>query len=710
MTSKTLQYPANLDRTEHGLPPLKRGCILKPGNATDTDVRVETLDGTFVPEKPIVLKVWKNAPKKDTQVHRELIERGFLKYREDRDREFFEFDSIEQAIREINDILYGTKNLKTYSMREEQKEIVDGVCRLFRLNLTRTEKRKIVRALINAKQRSGKCHISYEIVKNMEFKRVLVLTYKPNGVAESWEDDIDHVDFKDFTFKKALGLSEVKFDNNDKTQVIFASFQDALGEIRDDEGNIIKESKDKWNTLFNQKIDLVIKDEEHYGYETERSKSFLSKLDYNFELALSGTPFKAILDGKYDKEEVFTWTYLQEQLKRKAEKETGWRTDIYRSLPEFQVYLCKYNNSLIKSFLKFYTEEEKITNFKLFSNEKLVYDYLTWIKMDPSMNKLITNHMFWYLPQVINCDIIEKVISKHPYWSDYVVVNASGDSVKDLNVTKSRVYNKVAKTITLSCGRWNTGSTVKQWSSVWMLDDGYSAENWFQTGMRCGSPWISNNREFLKEKVHIVDFNSDRMLKCYIEYSTVVSKYTGYEPSEFSTEMLNCMPIFSVDGASIVEMNGNDLIEHFNRILTDYFGSLSMLDREKMDDDIRQILDGTNGSLSKEVQISLNNSSEGRGKNSKRSKVSGGSKGDVEKFEDYVVKARLITNRFKNFLYVVDKISNINDIFSYKEEFKTQTGIEVEKFKILLDKGFFLEERINESIDLFNINNEYLYN
>jgi hypothetical protein len=495
-----------------------------------------------------------------------------------------------------------------------------------------------------------------------------------------------------------------------KHKLFFASFQDALGEVRDDDGNIIKGNKDKWDSLFNQKIDLVIKDEEHYGYETERSKTFLSKLNYDFELALSGTPFKAILDGKYDKEEVFTWTYLQEQLKRRIEKEGGWKTDIYRSLPEFEIYLCKYNNNLINKFLKFYTDEEKITNFKLFSNEKMVYDYLTWIKMDPSMNKLITNHMFWYLPQVINCDIIEKVISTHPYWKDYVVVNASGDSVKDLDGTKSRVYNKIAKTITLSCGRWNTGSTVKQWNSVWMLDDGYSAENWFQTGMRSGSPWVSNDGEFLKEKVHIVDFNSDRMLKCYIEYSTVVSKYTGYESSEFSTEMLNCMPIFSVDGASIIKMESDDLLEHFNRILTDYFGSLSMLDRRKFDDDVKEILENIHGNLTKEEQKELNKSSKGRGKNSKRTKVSEGKSGEVEKIEDYIIKARLITNRFKNFLFVVDKISNINDIFNYKEEFKTQTGIGVENFKVLLDKGFILEEKINDSIDLFNINNEYLYN
>jgi hypothetical protein len=709
ISTKTLQYPADLDRTEHGLEPLRRGCIIKVGEAVDTEVRVETLDGTFVFEKPTILKVWKNSPLSDKEVHPELEKKGFPKYREDRDREFFEFNSIEQATREVNDILFGTKNLKTYSMREEQKDIVDGVCKLFKLSINRTEKRKIIRALVNAKMRSGKCHISYRIVKNMEFKKVLVLTYKPNGVAESWQDDIDHIEFKDFVFKKAINLDEVKFEETDKVQIIFASFQDALGEIKDEDGNIIKLHKDKWEQIFNQKIDLIIKDEDHYGYETERSKNFLSKLNYDFELALSGTPFKAILDGKYDKDEVFTWTYLQEQLKRRAEKQTGWETDIYRSLPEFEVFLCKYNNDIVKDFLKFYTEDEKITNYKLFSNEKLVYDFLTWIKMDPSMNKLITNHMFWYLPQIINCDTIEMVISEHPYWKDYKLINASGDKVKDLEDTKSKLYNKVAKTITLSCGRWNTGSTVKQWNSVWMLDDGYSAENWFQTGMRSGSPWVGREGEFLKEKVHIVDFNSDRMLKCYIEYSTTISKYTGYEPSEFSKQMLNCMPIFSVDGASISKMDGDNLIEHFNRFLTDSFGSLSLLDRAKFDSDIKDILEGINGNLSKEESLSMNKSSKGRGKNNKRTKVSEGSKGEVEKIEDYVIKARLITNRFKNFLYVVDKVSNINDIFNYKEEFKTQTGVDADKFKILLDKGFILEDKINDSIDLFNINNEYLY-
>jgi len=348
ISTDSLRKPQLLDGSEIGEEDIIRGPIIKVGETSvGADIRVETLDGTFVFEKPIILHIWEDSKMSDKQIHKELEKRGFPKYREDRDREFFEFESIEQAKREVNDILFGTRNLKTYSIREEQKDIVDGVCKLFKLNIDRTEKRKIIRSLVNAKMRSGKCHISYRIVKDMEFKKVLVLTYKPNGVAESWQDDIDHIEFKDFIFKNAINLDEVKFDDTDKVQIIFASFQDALGEIKDEEGNIIKQNKDKWEPIFKQKINLVISDEMHYGYETERSKNFLSKLNYDFELALSGTPFKAILDGKYNKEEVFTWTYLQEQIKRKKEKENNWKTSVYRSLPEFEVYLCKYNNGLI---------------------------------------------------------------------------------------------------------------------------------------------------------------------------------------------------------------------------------------------------------------------------------------------------------------------------------------------------------------------------
>lgn len=86
-----------------------------------------------------------------------------------------------------------------------------------------------------------------------------------------------------------------------------------------------------------------------------------------------------------------------------------------------------------------------------------------------------------------------------------------------------------------------------------MLDDGYSAENCLQTVMRSGSLWVGREGEFLKEKVHIVDFNSDRMLKCYIEYSTVISKYTRYESAEFSRKCWIVCQFLVLMGVSLLK-------------------------------------------------------------------------------------------------------------------------------------------------------------
>jgi hypothetical protein len=697
ISTETLQYPCTIDRTEHGKQELKRGCIIKVGETTVTaDLRVETLDGTFVYEKPLKIKEWINSPLTDKQVHKELEKRGFPKYREDRDREFFEFESQEAAIRVINEILFGTRNLKDYKSREEQIKITDGICNIFG--------RKIRRVLINAKMRSGKCHISYNIIKKMNFKKILILTYKPNGVADSWEDDIDHIYFKDFKFKRALNMNDVKFSDDDSIEIIFASFQDALGEK---DGNL----KDKWFTLFDQKLDLIIRDEDHYGYETQRSKQFLSLLNYDFELALSGTPFKAILDGKYENDEVQMWSYVEEQQKRNSEKNSGWTTEVYRGLPELSINMMKYDNKLLKKYEKYYKDGEKPTNYKIFSNKQLTYDFLQWSKMDPTCKKLLTNHMFWTLPRIENCDMIENVLKNHPDWKDYTVVNASGNSISDLEDTKNRIYTKVAKTITLSCGRWNTGSTVKEWSSVWMLDDGYSAENYFQTAFRPGTPWIING-SFLKENIHVVDFNSDRTLKCFVEYASVLSKYSGKSNIDYTKDLLECMPIYDMDGGKISKYNFDILMDKFNEIIPDLFGKMSLFDQTKSNQDCVDILSNINGKSSNNVSETLNDDSEGRGKNQTKKKVGKNDNEGLKKetIEDLMAKAKIVTDRVKNFLYAIDdKILDINDIKKYSEQFETHTGIDSESFIKLVNIGFISKEKIETSIEIFNMNESFLF-
>ena len=65
------------------------------------------------------------------------------------------------------------------------------------------------------------------------------------------------------------------------------------------------------------------------------------------------------------------------------------------------------------------------------------------------------------------------------------------------------------KTITVTCGRFNTGVTVKKWDMILMLDDGKSPETYFQTIFRAKSP--DTDRQ--KEECYVVDYNPQRCLK-----------------------------------------------------------------------------------------------------------------------------------------------------------------------------------------------------
>src|SRR5699024_10371364 len=118
--------------------------------------------------------------------------------------------------------------------------------------------------LWNAKMRFGKTFTSYQLAKSMDWKKVLVLTFKP-AVQNSWKEELmNHVDFKGWQFisKDTENLQAVveRSRNHDRPLVCFGSFQDYLGKNTKTGG--IK-TKNEWVHLINW--DCVIFDEYHFG-------------------------------------------------------------------------------------------------------------------------------------------------------------------------------------------------------------------------------------------------------------------------------------------------------------------------------------------------------------------------------------------------------------------------------------------------------------
>ena len=200
-----------------------------------------------------------------------------------------------------------------YTLRREQAEAVNKTLTYFR-NHENSE------FLWNAKPRFGKTLSAYDLVKQLDVTNVLVLTNRP-AVANSWYDDFEQfiagntkykfVSSTD-SLKNRPSMSRDEFiaylgENEDAKQIAFISLQDLKGsKFFGGEYNKLKWVADLY-------WDLVIIDEAHEAVDTRKSDFAFTNIHRKWTLHLSGTPFKAIAKGQFSDDQIYNWSYADEQ-------------------------------------------------------------------------------------------------------------------------------------------------------------------------------------------------------------------------------------------------------------------------------------------------------------------------------------------------------------------------------------------------------------
>ncbi|MBQ1909607.1 MAG: restriction endonuclease, partial [Bacteroidaceae bacterium] len=228
-----------------------------------------------------------------------------------------------------------------YSMRPEQEQAVEQTTAYF-AKMDAEEPNRPSHYLWNAKMRFGKTFATYQLAKRMKAKRILVLTFKP-AVEDSWRDDLmRHRDFEGWRYYSSRSEERFPSLSSSKPLVVFGSFQDYLG--RDRYGNI--KPKNEW--VHSIDWDLIVLDEYHFGAWNDNAKSLLDLGDADAKrrqaeedevmsesgidveggrawddedvpitgkhyLYLSGTPFRALATGEFMENQIFNWTYQDEQ-------------------------------------------------------------------------------------------------------------------------------------------------------------------------------------------------------------------------------------------------------------------------------------------------------------------------------------------------------------------------------------------------------------
>ncbi len=534
--------------------------------------------------------------------------------------EWFEcdLDTVKAAIHAVRTRQLNVENRsQSFGMRPEQAEAVEKAASYFRSQKAEKDG-KAPHFLWNAKMRFGKTFASYKLAHEMGWKKLLVLTFKP-AVQNAWEEDLkSHVDFEGWQFISKGGLSNEAVDQT-KPFVCFGSFQDYLGRNKATDG--IK-TKNEW--VHATHWDCIVLDEYHFGAWREKAKDLISAeekdevanegadmqdfdedilpITTNAYLYLSGTPFRAIESGEFIEEQIFNWTYSDEQSAKEH-----WEGDEnpYRSLPRMVLMTYQLPDSIREIAMEGEFDEFDLNVFfkakgdgalAAFEYKDEVQKWLDMIRgafMETAVDNLkmgakkpplpfshapllkVLNHTFWYLPGVASCHAMNNLLaeSQNTFYQDYEVIVAAGTSAgigaAALPPVREKMHDPLhSKTITLSCGKLTTGVTVKPWTGIFILRNASSPETYFQAAFRVQSPWSIVNPDgnnpneslVIKEECYVFDFAPNRALRQIADYSCRL-KVDESNPEKKVEEFIKFLPVLAYDGSSMKQIDAAGILD-----------------------------------------------------------------------------------------------------------------------------------------------------
>ncbi|NMA57079.1 MAG: DEAD/DEAH box helicase family protein, partial [Treponema sp.] len=766
--------------------------LLKIGyTAVDVEQRVAQQYPTKRPDGKIPYKIlWQDSAMHsdgssftDHDIHKALEKKGIYS----KGGEWFacsvnDLKSVYIAVRDKTENRENRTN--SFGMRPEQEEAVNKTIEYFRKEADTPQ--KSAKFLWNAKMRFGKTFASYQLAKKMNLKKILVLTFKP-AVQSAWEEDLlTHTDFEGWQFISRNSTLSYENADLDKPIICFGSFQDFLG--TNENGGI--KAKNEWVHATNW--DLVIFDEYHFGAWKDNAKKLFEAEDeenYDFDLEkyqeesaanlinedflpittsrylfLSGTPFRAIYSGEFIEDQIFNWTYANEQ--EAKEKWGNNKDNPYAALPRMVLMTYKIPDSIRQiadqgefdefDLNVFFSAEGKGDKAK-FKYEEHVQKWLDLIRgsylgtttddlklgakkpdMPYSHTTLLSilTHTLWFLPNVASCFAMANLLKKrnNVFYHDYKIIVAAGPSagigVEALKPVEMAMGDPLqTKTITLSCGKLTTGVTVKPWTGIFMLRNLKSPETYFQAAFRVQSPWVINTdngkQEIMKHECYVFDFALDRALKQISDYSCKLD-INESNPETKVKEFINFLPVLAYDGSSMKKLDEKDILEYATSgtsatLLAHRWESALLVNVDN--DTLSRLMSNQNAmdalmsiegfrSLNNEINEIIIASEKVKKAKNKTEKLDAKEKKEISDAEkEYKSKRKIIqeklikfATRIPIFMYLSDyREYSLKDVITQLEPylFKKVTGLDVHDFNLLCSLGVFNAGLMNDAIYKF---------
>ena len=672
-----------------------------------------------------------------------------------------------------------------FSMRPEQEDAVTKTVAYYKSTEADNAARR-PKFLWNAKMRFGKTFATYQLAKRMGFKRVLILTFKP-AVQSAWREDLcSHIDFEGWQFiarstDPSQGSIDVQYKKADKSKpiVCFGSFQDFLG-VDKNTGGI--KPKNEWVHTVNW--DLVAFDEYHFGawkdnakklFEHEDEDLYDAELDNydranacdetflpittRFYLYLSGTPFRALNSGEFIEEQIYNWTYSDEQHAKE-----NWVGDDnpYKALPRMVLMAYQLPDSIRKIAEQGEFDEFNLNTFfkaegtgenARFTYEEYVQKWLDLIRgsyldieadnlkqgtqkppmpySDSNLLQLLT-HTLWFLPDIAACYAMKNLLAQrqnvfyHDYKVNLCAGTKAGVGLAAVAPIQESMDNPLeSKTITLSCGKLTTGVTIKPWTAIFMLRNLKSPETYFQAAFRVQSPWVVDG-DVIKEECYVFDFAINRALKQIADYGCRLNIDAAVSPEKKVEEFVSFLPVLAYDGNGMRQINAAEILDYAmsgtsatllarrweSPLLVNVDNdTLARLMGNKKAMDALMSIEGFR-SLNQDIQTIINKSEKVKEAKKSSDSLTAKEKKELnEEEKEYKSLRKQIQEKLLKFATRIPVFMYLTD---YREEtllhvitklepnlFKKVTGLSVEDFELLVSLHVFNGDLMNDAIYKF---------
>ena len=550
---------------------------------------------------------------RDKSLHRFFLQNGIRKknFNNYADEWFYFNGMLEKAeiltdkyIAQDYDEVQIDESRSDYVLRDEQLKAVKSTLDYYNSG---KEPREF---LWNAKPRFGKTLTAYDFIIRINAKNVLIVTNRP-AIANSWFDDfqkfiawqevgmkfVSEVDsLKDKAMTRQDFIDYATFtEHENPSQISFISLQDLKG------AKFAGGIHEKLEWVGQLDWDVLIIDEAHEGIDTIKTDVAFDKIKRDFTLHLSGTPFKALASNKFSEEQIFNWSYVDEQ-----EAKTNWDytngSNPYENLPTLSLFTYQMSKMVEERVSKGLTLDDQSNVdytfdlnefFRVKKNGRFEYEEGVKRFLDnlcsgkfpfsEGEHRDELNHTFWLLSRVDSVKALEKLLKSHPVFSEYEVIIAAGDGISidyDSNLEErldfkknEKSYNRVKKsisenekTITLSVGQLTTGVTIPEWSAVFMLSNIRSPSLYFQAAFRAQNPYefVQDGKLHRKENAYIFDFAPDRTLLLFDEFANNLSSgntKTTEERKKKIKKLLNFFPVIGEDDkGNMHELNATEVL------------------------------------------------------------------------------------------------------------------------------------------------------